>query len=112
MAQIRLVMYYTQLVEHYLRMAVRYKTVDRDTPQDWFKFSKAWIEKLPTDDKKLIYFVFDKQFFKTIEGLYCYEKETPMYFKRERLAALERQFAIEGGLIGEEQEQDNNKKRR
>lgn len=105
MAQIRFIWYYTQLVEHYLRMAVRYEKVSKDTPQDWFHFTKAWIEMQSKDDKELICFVFGKQFFNTIEGLYCYERETPMYKKRERLAVLERQFAIDGGLIGDESEQ-------
>lgn len=106
MSQIRFVMYYTQLVEHYLRMAVRYDRVDRNTPQDWFQFAKAWIEMQSNGDKELIYFVFGKQFFNTIEGLYCYNSDTPMFKKRQRLAVLERQFAIDGGLIGDEDEHE------
>ena len=105
MAQIRFIWYYTQLVEHYLRMAVRYDRVDKNTPRDWFQFTKTWVEMQSNEDKELIYFVFGKQFFNTIEGLYCYERDTPMFKKRERLAVLERQFAIDGGLIGDESEQ-------
>ena len=105
MAQIRFIWYYTQLVEHYFRMTVRYEKVNKGPPQDWFHFAKAWIERQSKDDKELIYFVFGKQFFNTIEGPYCYKRDTPMFKKRERLAVLERQFAIDGGLIGEENSQ-------
>lgn len=102
MGQIKFIWYYTQLVEHYLRMAVRYDRVDKNTPKDWFNFSKAWIDMQSESDKKLIRFVFGKQFFNTIEGLYCFDSDTPMFAKRERLAAIERQFAIDGGLIADE----------
>lgn len=101
MSRIQFNAYYTPLVEHYFRMAVRYERVDRNTPQDWFQFTKMWIDMQSNENKELINFVFGKQFFNTIEGLYCYESGTPFFQKRLRLATLEKQFAIDGGLIDE-----------
>lgn len=90
MGRIRLRNYYTELVEHYFRMAVRYNNVAKDTSQKWYDFTVFWIEGLSDEDKKFIQFVFGKQFFATSEGLYCYKSDEIMYSKRERLALLEK----------------------
>lgn len=92
--------YYTNLVEHFLRMGVRYDTINKGS-QNWFRFAKDWLNMQSESDRGFIRFVFDCKFFQTIEGLNCYEADTPLLAKRERLAALERQFAIDGGLINE-----------
>lgn len=101
MGQIRFKWYYTDFVEHCLRKAVRYDYPSEDMPKDWFSFAKTWIDFLSDEDKKFILFVFDKQFFNATEGLYCFDEETDLYSKRERLAILEKQFAIAGGLFNE-----------
>lgn len=106
MSRIRLRQYYTELVEHYFRMAVRYNNVTRDTPQNWYDFTVFWIEGLSDNDKKFIQFVFGKQFFATDEGLYCFQSDEIMYTKRTRLALLEKEFAIASGLIMEDTEND------
>lgn len=100
MGRIRLFMYYTPVVEHFLRMAVRYDRVS-NAPRDWFRFAKYWIDTQSESDREFIKFVFSYKFFETIEGLNCYESNTPLFSKRQRLAALEKQFTIDGGLIDE-----------
>jgi hypothetical protein len=101
MGQIKLKWYYTNLVEHFFRLAVRYSKVSGLTPKKWFDFTKDWINKLSDEDREFIYFVFDYKFYNTAEGLYCYESDECMYSKRERLALIEKRFAIDGGLYAE-----------
>lgn len=91
--------HYTELVEHFFRMAVRYSRVDQNTPSDWFDFTRTWIDMQSEEDKAFIRFVFDYQFYKTGDGLYNFKGTQRMPEKRSRLAALEKQFAIDGGLI-------------
>ena len=90
--------FYTELVEHYLRMAVRYETVSKSS-QYWFDITKDWIANLSDKDKEFIRFVFDKQFLSTAEGLRCYQCNDGMRVKRIRLTELEKDFASECGLI-------------
>lgn len=91
--------HYTELVEHFFRMAVRYSSVDEQTPSDWFEFTQMWIDMQSEEDKAFIRFVFDYRFFKTSDGLYHFKSNAFMSEKRQRLMALERQFAEDGGLI-------------
>lgn len=91
--------HYTELVEHFFRMAVRYSSVDKQTPSDWFKFTQMWIDMQSEEDKAFIRFVFDYQFYKTNDGLYRYKCNSTMGEKRERLSAIEKRFAVDGGLI-------------
>lgn len=107
MGRIKLRWFYTDLVEHYFRMAVRYKTVSKASSQHWFDITTDWINELSDEDKQFIRFVFDKQFYSTSEGLYCYQGMSDMYAKRIRLAELEKDFALVGGLIGEDNTGEN-----
>ena len=107
MGRIRFKYFYTDLVEHYLRMAVRYETVSNASSQHWFDITKHWIDELSKEDNQFIQFVFGKQFFNTAEGLYCYQCSDDMHLKRIRLAKLERDFAFKCGLIGENSTDDN-----
>lgn len=107
MGQIKTRWFYTELVEHYLRMAVRYKTVSKASTQHWFDITTDWINELSDEDKQFIRFVFDKQFYSTSEGLYCYQGMSDMYAKRIRLAELEKDFALISGLIGEDNTGEN-----
>lgn len=91
--------HYTELVEHFFRMAVRYSSVDKQTPSDWFKFTQMWIDMQSEEDKVFIRFVFDYQFYKTSDGLYRYKCNSTMREKWERLSAIEKRFAVDGGLI-------------
>lgn len=68
MGQIKFKTFYTDLVEHYLRMAVRYRTVSKSSSQKWFDITKNWIKTLSDEDKKLIMFVFDKKFSLLLRG--------------------------------------------
>lgn len=106
MGSIRLKWYYTELVEHYLRMAVRHTKVSEATSNKWFVFTRKWIEKQSPEDKDFICFVFAYQFRKTIDGLNSFvcKEPTPLMAKRERLSKLEKQFAIDSGLYEEEKE--------
>ena len=51
MGRIKLRWFYTELVEHYLRMAVRYKTVSKASSQHWFTITRDWIAGLSEKDK-------------------------------------------------------------
>lgn len=104
MGQIKFKTFYTDLVEHYLRMAVRYRTVSKSSSQKWFDITKNWIETLSDEDKKLIMFVFDKKFFTTTEGLYCFSGKVEMLLARRRLLDLEKEFALKTGLISDDYE--------
>ncbi|MEG0751919.1 MAG: hypothetical protein RR998_02295 [Oscillospiraceae bacterium] len=103
MGSIKLKWYYTELVEHYFRMAVRYTKVSRQTPKDWFVFTRSWIGMQSAEDKKFILSVFAYQFRHTVDGLNAFacEEPVPLQAKRERLALLEKQFAIDAGLFDE-----------
>ncbi len=46
MGRIKLRWFYTDLVEHYFRMAVRYKTVSKASSQHWFDITTDWINEL------------------------------------------------------------------
>lgn len=107
MGQIKFRWFYTDLVEHYFRMAVRYKTVSKASSQHWFDITVDWINELSDEDKQFIRFVFDKQFYSTSEGLYCYQSKDDMYVKRIRLAELEKDFALKCGLIAEYNTDEN-----
>lgn len=50
MGRIKLRWFYTELVEHYLRMAVRYKTVSKASSQHWFTITRDWIAGLSEKD--------------------------------------------------------------
>lgn len=91
--------HYTELVEHFFRMAVRHIEVTKKTPLDWFKFTWNWIDRQSEEDKKFIQFVFAYQFRDTNTGLYGFKCADAMPEKRIRLAALEKQFAMDSGLI-------------
>lgn len=106
MGRIKLRWFYTELCEHYLRMAVRYETVSKASSQHWFKITRDWIAGLSEKDKQFIRFVFDRQFYSTAEGLYCYRGDSDMHTKRVRLMELEKAFALKTGLISEDQTDD------
>lgn len=106
MGRIKLRWFFTDLVEHYLRMAVRYKTVSKASSQHWFTITRDWIAGLSEKDKHFIRFVFDRRFYSTAEGLYSYQNGDDMHTKRSYLAELEKDFAVKCGLIGENQSDD------
>lgn len=91
--------YYTELVEHFFRMAVRHSRIKGKNPSNWFEFTQAWIDLQSEEDRKFIRFVFDYHFFHTNDGLYNYKSNADMTEKRQRLAVLEKRFAEDGGLI-------------
>lgn len=100
MGQIRLKQYYTELVEHFFRMAVRYNKI-RGTPEvrAWFDFTHMWIDLQSKEDKEFIRFVFGYRYRTTSEGLYAFQSNNSFKIKRKRLAALEREYAIAGDLV-------------
>lgn len=98
--------FYTNLVEHFFRMGVRYESVQGDAPRQWHKFITKWIDKLYEDDRNLIEFVFSYMFQNTDSGLANYPSSENFDEKRNRLRQLETKFAIESGLIAETDEKD------
>lgn len=91
--------HYTDVVEHFFRMAVRHETVYLGTSFDWFGFTKDWISKLPGEQREIIEYVFSDMYLRTMDGLYACKRNVPMYEKRAILAEIERQFALDSGLI-------------
>ena len=93
--------FYTELVEHYFRMAVRYKDVQGDEVKKWHKFTTNWIDKLYENDRNLIEFVFSYTFPNTNMGLTDFPSSESFEEKRNRLYELETKFAVGAGLISE-----------
>ena len=56
-------LYYTELVEHYFRMAVCFENVGGDAPASWHRFTRDWITKQSESDQHFIRFIFGKEFF-------------------------------------------------
>ncbi|MBE5884399.1 MAG: hypothetical protein E7291_08310 [Lachnospiraceae bacterium] len=96
--------FYTEVVEHFFRMAVRHENVSVDTPAARFRFTKRWINNLTEDKRVFIEFVFGDGNLSTMDALYAYRGNTlmPMYQKRVLLSELERQYAIDSKLISSE----------
>lgn len=111
MGRIRFYMVYTDLVEHYLRLGVRYEKARHYQCEDWHKFTKEWLSTLDTEDNLFLNFIFGSRFRRTDFGLYEYvhpgnerlEKEVNYEFNRQKLFGLERKFAVDAGLINEKE---------
>lgn len=94
--------FYTSFVEYCLRVVVR-KWNKMDLTDEWHKFTTYWLDNILSDeDRSFIRFVFDEKFYNSAEGVVCYEPNEDYEIKRRRLFALEKQFAIDGGLISEQ----------
>lgn len=105
MGRIRFRRFYTDIVEHYLRMAVRHRFVNGSVPQEWHKFTTEWIERLSEEDKDFIRFVFDRSNFNSFEGVARYHRidinpvcNGTYEARLDNLMKLEKQFAIEAGF--------------
>jgi len=97
---------YTGLVELYLRATIR--NWKKYIPKEWYEFATMWLELLSDEDRKFLEFVFGKDFYYSADGVACYQSETESHFeKRERLYRLEQKFAIDGGLIIEKENKEN-----
>ena len=103
MSSIRFKWYYTSLVEHFMRLAVRYREATSPTSQHWLSFTQSWIKEQSAEDRNFIHFVFAYRFRNTEDGLRQFACKEPMPFlvKREWLARLEKQFALDAGLYEE-----------
>lgn len=100
MPQIKFKYYWTDLVEAWLRAVVR--DWFGFLPNEWYSFTKYWIDTLPDEDREFIKFVFGEEFYYSSDGTACYPSETKSHFaKREWLHNLEKKFAIDAGLIME-----------
>lgn len=98
MGRILFKQFYTTFVEQCFHVVVR-KWAHTGLPRKWYEFSTNWIAGLSEEDKKFIQFVFAYQFRDTNTGLYGFKCADAMPEKRIRLAALEKQFAMDSGLI-------------
>lgn len=106
MGTIRFKYFWTDLVETWLRAVVRnwYGFL----PNEWYSFTKYWIDTLPEEDRKFIQFVFSEEYYYSSDGVACYPSDKKTHFaKREWLHNLEKKFAIDAGLITD---QPNGKK--
>ncbi|MFV0351837.1 MAG: hypothetical protein ACK5JF_05950 [Oscillospiraceae bacterium] len=108
MSGIQFKWYFTAVVEHFMRLAVRYREATSPTSQRWLSFTQNWIEGQSAEDGDFIRFVFAYRFRSTIDGLNAFvcEEPVPLQAKRERLARLEKQFALDAGLCGEDTNQE------
>lgn len=95
--------FYTNLVEHYLRMGVRYETVQGDAPRQWHEFTTNWIDKLYENDRNFIEFVFSRMSPTTNYGLTDFPSSDSFEEKQARLYKLEQKFAVDAELISESQ---------
>ena len=105
MARLYFRQYYTSIVEQYIRAVVR-KYRKGAIPQEWYKFTTHWIEKLSDEDKKFIQFVFSYIFRDTDSGLNDFPSSESLTAKRKRLDRLEMKFAIDADLIPERSNSD------
>lgn len=93
--------FYTNLIEHFLRMGVRYESVQGDAPKQWHEFTTNWIDKLYEDDRNLIEFIFSRMSPTTNYGLSNFPSSESFEEKQTRLYKLEQKFAIDAELISE-----------
>lgn len=91
--------YYTQFVEHCFHIVVR-KRNNSDLSANWKTITTHWLDNnLSQEDKEFIFNVFDEKYYNVTEGLVCCYPEEDYEVKRRRLFYLERQFAIDNGII-------------
>lgn len=90
--------YYTPLVEEYLRTVVRKRKLNF-IPIKWRKFTTNWIEHLSDEDRNFIKFVFHADHYNSYVGVLSYCPQEQFLLKYRRLYDLERQFAIDAGLL-------------
>lgn len=102
MGRVRFKRFYTDLVEHFLRMTVRHKNVVGTVPKQWHDFTNKWIESLSDEDKNFILFVFDRRFFNSYEGVSCSDIHSSYDVKLNKLANLEKDFAIKASLFSDD----------
>lgn len=88
--------FYTYTVEHYLRAVIRKR--GKDIPNEWYKFTTYWIERLSDEDREFIEFVFHPNHFNSYVGVSCCPNNDFLLNYR-RLYELERQYAIDAGFI-------------
>lgn len=91
--------YYTEFVEHHLRMAIRYTEV---MPKDkqWHKITTDWLLSLPLCDRNFLATIFDRRHIKTIDGIKSIAGTVQNITATERrLRELEENFARTAALI-------------
>ena len=89
--------YYTTLVEHYFRLALRHGSASSSTAQRWLIFTQKWINALPIEDRALIESIFmdrEKSFRVAYKALSFHDKKN--------LDLLEKRFAIAANLCDKE----------
>lgn len=101
MARIFYKAHYTELVEHFFRMATRHDRVKAGTSaSSWFDFTNNWLSMQSEEDQQFIRGVFgDSSLETTDEALYRFRIHKTMKEKRIMLANMEKRFAIDSGLI-------------
>lgn len=98
--------FYTPLIEHYLRAAVRFsEPFENQTARAWQTATRQWIDRLPEEDKHFIKQVFKYENFTTKDGITSLPGRAASNWKR--LNTLERELAEHLNLI-EKQEETNN----
>ena len=105
MARIYFRQYYTTVVEKFLSTVVRCKFRNNHIPEEWHKFTTAWIDMLSESDKGFIYFVFDEKYYNSYAGVSCYPGDD-FLLKHIRLYELERKYAIAAGLLADDNTED------
>lgn len=105
MPQIEFRQYYTTLVEHYFRLAVRSPRIKDRVSEMWQAVTLQWLNTLSNEDKEFIQQVFKYENRTTRDGLLSYGGDYRI--NRARLYALEKAFAVYTRIIdgGEENEQ-------
>lgn len=96
MSRIYFRQFYTYTVEYYLRAVIR--KCSKDIPKEWYKFTTHWIIRLSDEDREFIEFVFHPNYFNSYVGVSCYPNND-FLLNYKKLYELERQYAIDAGLI-------------
>lgn len=92
--------YYTELTEHYLRLAVRSPVMKDEVSKQWHHIASLWIFSQSPEDQAFIEEVFKYEHWKTSDGL----KAVPGSYtgNRKRLDKLLKEFAIYTELYSKE----------
>lgn len=89
--------YYSEVTEHFFRLAVRYKVADTPISNQWLQLTKAFFSTLTPEDRDFLFSVFNKSHFTTADGLNGLSGNR--INNRNKLEDLERAFAEYSELI-------------
>lgn len=99
MALIPMGMYYQSIVETFLRSTIRNES--GYIPDNWLEFTTEWLEKQSEEDRELLEYLFNKNFYSYEQAIRNLSDRKYDDFKnvKNRLFKLEKDFANQSGLF-------------